>query len=114
MTELDDHMGSAVDHAASNADALHDPPGFETVSAVVDEATELAGPVQSAFDQAELLTGTLDCLGEAVGYINRIVELIKDFADVILFLLRCLETQTFVTLDSPYFEGRRRRSDKSL
>jgi hypothetical protein len=113
-TKLDDHVESAADHAASNAEALHSPPGFETISAVVDKATELAGPVQSAFDHAELLTGTLECLGEAVGYINGVIELVKDFADVSVFLLRCLETQAAVTLDPPYFEGRRRRTDKSL
>jgi hypothetical protein len=81
-TVLDVHAESAVDNAANNAEALQTPAGFETISAVVDTAAQFVGPVQTALDHAESLKGTLDCLAEAAGYINGVVELINQLANV--------------------------------
>jgi len=72
------HAESAVD----NVEALQTPAGLETISAIVDTAAQLIGPVQTALDHAESLKGTLDCLAEAAGYINGVVELINQLANV--------------------------------
>ena len=73
---------SAAEQAASHAEALRSPAGFVAASEVIDTATQLARPMQSAMDAAESMTGTLECLSQAVGYMNGIIELVKTFAEV--------------------------------
>jgi hypothetical protein len=72
---------SAAEQAASHADALRSPAGFEAASEVIDTATQLAGPMQSAMDAAESLTGTLECLSQAVGYMDGIIGLVKTISE---------------------------------
>ena len=86
-TFVQDGQTSAVDQAASDAEALRSPPGFEATSKVIDAATQLVGPVKLAIGVADSLTGVLECLSEARGYMDGIVELVKTFADVRLHLL---------------------------
>lgn len=86
-TFVQDGQVSAVDQAASDAEALRSPPGFEATSKVIDAATQLVGPVQLAIGAADSLTGALECLSEARGYMDGIIELVKTFADVRLHLL---------------------------
>jgi len=81
-----DRIESAVDQAAGKADDLHNPAGFETGIAVIDAVTASVGPVQSALEYAETLEDTLtDC----AGYVNGVIGLVKDFADVGLVLFFC-------------------------
>jgi hypothetical protein len=75
---------SAVDNTMTNVETLNPPAGLETVTATVDTATQIFGQVQSALDQADSLKGTLKCLDEASGYLNGIIEFVKDFANVSL------------------------------
>jgi hypothetical protein len=84
-----DRIESVVDQAASNADALHNPAGLETGIAIIDTVTASVGPVQSALAYAETLKGTLDCLDDCARYINGVIGLVKDFADVSLQLFCC-------------------------
>jgi hypothetical protein len=63
------------------------PAGLETKSAIVGTAAQLVHPVQTALYHAESLKGTLDCLAEAAGYIDGVVELINQFANVRLAVL---------------------------
>jgi hypothetical protein len=89
QTEIvpDDRIESAVDHAAHDADALCSPTGVETGIVIIDTTAESVGPIQSAIAYAESLNGTLDCLAESAGYLNGVIELVKDFAEVDVFLL---------------------------
>ena len=73
---------SPAEQAASDAEALGSPAGFEAASKVIDTATQLAGPIQSAMDHAEHLEGTLECLSQAMGYMDKIIEVVKTFAEV--------------------------------
>jgi hypothetical protein len=82
-----DRIGSVVDRAATNADALHNPLGLETEITIIDIATASVGPVQSALEYAETLKGTLDCLADCAGYLNGVIGVVKDFADVNLHLV---------------------------
>lgn len=77
-----DHIGSAVDQAVTNTHALHNPACLEAGIAIIDAVTASVGPVQSAIDYAETLKGTLDCLADCAGYINGVIGLVKDFADI--------------------------------
>jgi hypothetical protein len=78
----DDRIASAVDHAAHNADAMQRPAGLDTGIAIIDAIAGSVGPVQSALEYAESLKGTLDFLAESAGYLNGLIGLVKDFADV--------------------------------
>jgi hypothetical protein len=109
-----DHIESVVDQAASNADALHKPAGLETGIAIVDTVTASVDPVQSALAYAETLKGTLDCLADCAGYVNGVIGLVKDFADVSLRLFCCFCYHSAITSDPPDFEDCRRRFDQSI
>jgi hypothetical protein len=109
-----DCIESVVEQAASNADALHNPAGLETGIAIIDAVTASAGPVQSALEYAETLKGTLDCLADCAGYINGVIGLVKDFADVSLHLFCCFGYRSAITLGPPYFEDCCRRPDQSI
>ena len=106
-----DRVESVVGQAASNADALRNP---ETGMAVIDTATAAVGPVQLAFTYAETLKGTLDCLDDCVGYIDGVIGLVKDFADVSFHLFCCFCYHSAITSDPPDFEDCRRRFDQSI
>jgi hypothetical protein len=73
---------SAAEQAASDAEALRSPAGFEAASEVIDTATQLVVPMQSVMDLAESLTGTLECLFQAMGYMDTIIHLVETFAEV--------------------------------
>jgi hypothetical protein len=60
--------------------------------------------VQSALACAETLKGTLDCLADCAGYINGVIGLVKDFADVSLHLSCCCCHHSASTPDPPDFE----------
>ena len=77
-------MESAVNDTMNNVETLTAPTGLGTVTATVDTATQIFGQVQSAVDHADSLKGTLECLDEASRYLNGIIELVKDFANVSL------------------------------
>jgi hypothetical protein len=83
----DDRIESTIDHAAHNADALCNPAGVETGIVIIDTIVGSVGPIQSALAYAESLNGTLDCLAESARYLNGVIGLVKDFADVRVFLL---------------------------
>ena len=74
-------MESAVDNATNNVETLNNPTGLGTAAATADTTTQI---LQSAFDHAESLKGTLKCLDEASGYLNGIIEFVKEFANVSL------------------------------
>jgi hypothetical protein len=103
-----------VDQATSNGDALHNPAGLETGIAVIDTVTASVGPVQSALEYAETLKGTLDCLADCAGYINGVIGVVKDFADVSLHPFCRFCYRSAITSDPPCFEDCRRRSDQSI
>jgi hypothetical protein len=84
-----DPIESVVNQATSNADALHNPAGLETGIAIIDTVTASVGPVQSALAYAETLKGTLDCLADCAGYIDGVIGLVKDLADVSIHLFCC-------------------------
>ena len=109
-----DCIESVVDQAADNADALHNPTGLETGIAVIDIVTASVGPVQSALEYAGTLEGTLVCLGDCARYVDGVIGLMKDFADVSLHLFWCFCYRSAITSDPPYFEDCCRRSDKSI
>jgi len=73
---------SPAEEAASHAEALGRPAGLEAASKIIDTATQLAGPIQSAMEHAEYLEGTLECLSQAMGYMDKIIEVVKTFAEV--------------------------------
>jgi hypothetical protein len=81
-TVPDDPITSAVDHAAHNAGALQNPVGLKTGIFIIDTIVGSIGPVQLALEYAKSLKGTLDCLAESAGYLNGVMRLVKDFADV--------------------------------
>ena len=74
---------SAVDGTMKDVETLT-PTGLGIVTTTVDTAMQIYGQVQSALDYADSLKGTLECLDEASGYLNGIIELVKDFANVSL------------------------------
>jgi hypothetical protein len=108
-----DRIESVVNQATSNADALHQPAGLETGIPTIDTVAAPVGPVQSALAYAETLKGTLDCLADCAGYVNGVIGLVKDFADVSLHLFCCC-FRSAITSDPPYFEDCCRRSDQSI
>jgi hypothetical protein len=89
-TVPDDHIPSAVEHAAHNADTVESPAGLETGIAIVDTKAGSVSQVQSALEYAESLKGTLGYLEECAGYLDGVIGLVKDFADVCLLFCRCL------------------------
>jgi len=88
-TVPDDDITSAVDHASHNADTLQSPAGLETGIIVIDTIAGSVDRVQSALKYAESLKGTLDCLADCAGYLNGVIGLVKDFADVGFLSCRC-------------------------
>jgi hypothetical protein len=110
----DDDITSAVDHAAHNADALRSPAGLETGILIIDTIAGSVGPVQSALAYAESLKATLECLDESVGYLNGVIGLVKDFAEVCLLCYRCFNWNLALASDPPYIEDCRRRLDQSI
>ena len=87
-----DRIELVVDQAVENADALHNPAGVETGITVIDTVTASVGPVQSALEYAGTLEGTLVCLGDCARYVDGVIGLMKDFADVSLVLSFCFVT----------------------
>jgi methyl-accepting chemotaxis protein len=80
----EDTNESEHDHsrAVASADTLQSAPGLDTMSAIVDNVVQLSNPVESALNYAESLASTLECLNDAVKYINGVIELVQNFSDV--------------------------------
>jgi len=63
--------------------------------------TAAVGRIQSALEYAETLQGTLDCLADCAGYVNGVIGLVKDFADVGLHLFCCFCYSSTITQIHP-------------
>jgi hypothetical protein len=79
-----------VASAITTADGIRSPAGFGTASALIDTAIDLSGPVQSALQYADSLGSTVECLQQAIKYMDGVVALVKTFADVGISLFSSL------------------------